>query len=166
MQEETRSGATGRVCGRDYPGCHALRAHRAPVSYPGTPGAQLAAVICTPSWTDILELLAPAFRVDMIAVELRLAPDLPCLWADPHQLQQVLVNLLTNAQQALRDVAVPRRLTLTTLCDSARTQITLEVEDNGPGMPPGTGAHLGALFHHQTARRGNRPGSAAVPGDH
>ncbi len=103
---------------------------------------ELAAVDLNTLLTDILELLAPAFRVDMIAVELRLAPDLPCLWADPHQLQQVLVNLLTNAQQALRDVAVPRRLTLTTLCDSARTQITLEVEDNGPGMLPQVQARI------------------------
>ena len=51
-----------------------------------------------------LELLAPALRVENIAVELRLAADLPRLWADPHQLQQVLVNLVTNAQQALQAV--------------------------------------------------------------
>jgi two-component system NtrC family sensor kinase len=109
--------------------------------------------------TDTLELLAPAFRVDMIDVDLRLTPALPSLYADPHQLQQVLVNLLTNAQQALRDVPVPRRLTLTTHCDPGRTQITLEVADNGPGMlpqvqgrifepffttkPPGVGTGLG-----------------------
>jgi two-component system NtrC family sensor kinase len=103
---------------------------------------ELAAVELNTLLTDTLELLAPAFRVDMIAVELRLAPDLPCLWVDPHQLQQVLVNLLTNAQQALRDVATPRQLTLTTRCDAARTQITLEVEDNGPGMLPQVQARI------------------------
>ena len=92
--------------------------------------------------TDTLELLAPAFRVDTIAVELRLAADLPRLWADPHQLQQVLVNLLTNAQQALRDVARPRQVTLTTWCDPARTQVTLEVADTGPGMPPAIRARI------------------------
>jgi two-component system NtrC family sensor kinase len=92
--------------------------------------------------TDTLELLAPAFRVDMIAVELCLAPDLPCLRADPHQLQQVLVNLLTNAQQALREVATSRRLTLTTHYDPVRTQITLEVADNGPGMLPQVQARI------------------------
>ena len=57
--------------------------------------------------TDTLELLAPLLRVDDVAVDLRLAGALRRLWADPHQLQQVLVNLLTNAQQALRDVASP-----------------------------------------------------------
>jgi CheY-like chemotaxis protein len=48
----------------------------------------------------------------------------------------VLVNLLTNAQQALRDVAHPRQVTLTTWYDPARPQVTLEVADTGPGMPP------------------------------
>lgn len=48
--------------------------------------------------TDTLALLAPALRVETIAVEWHLAVELPPLWADPHQLQQVLVNLVTNAQ--------------------------------------------------------------------
>ena len=69
-------------------------------------------------------------------MDLRLAAELPRLWADPHQLQQVLVNLVTNAQQALREVAAPRQLTLTTRWDPARTRVTLEVADTGPGMPP------------------------------
>jgi CheY-like chemotaxis protein len=103
---------------------------------------ELAAVKLNTLLTDTLELLAPAFRVDMIAVELLLAPDLPCLRADPHQLQQVLVNLLTNAQQALREVAAHRRLTLITHYDPGRTQITLEVADNGPGMHPQVQARI------------------------
>ena len=79
-------------------------------------------------------------RVDTITVELRLAHEVPRLWADPHQLQQVLVNFLTNAQQALREVAVPRHVILTTQGDPARAVVTLEVTDNGardPAPPPG-----------------------------
>src|SRR5207247_3349102 len=49
------------------------------------------AVDLTALLTDTLEFLAPLFRVEDIAVERRLADDLPRLWADPHQLQQVLV---------------------------------------------------------------------------
>ena len=70
--------------------------------------------------TDTLELLAPLLRIDTIDVEVHLAAALPRLWADPHQLQQVLVNLLTNAQQALHDVPTPRRLTLTTQAAAPR----------------------------------------------
>ena len=52
--------------------------------------------------TSTMEILGPPLQVDTIAVDLRLAADLPPLGADPHQLQQVLVNLVTNAHQALR----------------------------------------------------------------
>lgn len=86
--------------------------------------------------TDTLEILAPAFRVDTIVVELRLAPELPHLWADPHQLQQVLINLLNNARQALHDVADTRQVILTTRYVPARQQVMLEVADTGPGMSP------------------------------
>jgi PAS domain S-box-containing protein len=86
--------------------------------------------------TDTLELLAPALRVDTITVELGLGADLPRLWADPHQLQQVLVNLVTNAQQALRDVAAPRQLRLATRWHAARSRVTLEIADSGPGISP------------------------------
>jgi len=84
--------------------------------------------------------------VENIAVELRLAAELPPLWADPHQLQQVLVNLVTNAQQALRDAGSPRQLTLTTRWDPARTRVMLEVADTGPGIPPDIRALIFAPF--------------------
>ena len=52
--------------------------------------------------TEIIELLAPSLRIDMITVDLRLTAELPKLWADPHQLQQVVVNLVTNAAGCVR----------------------------------------------------------------
>ena len=51
---------------------------------------------------DTVALLAYPFQVDNVAVHLSLDDQLPLLWGIPHQLQQVLINLLTNAQQALR----------------------------------------------------------------
>jgi signal transduction histidine kinase/PleD family two-component response regulator len=85
--------------------------------------------------TETMEMLMPSLRVENIAVDLRLAADLPLLWADPHQLQQVLVNLVTNAQQALSQWSLPRQLTLTAQVDSTRTRVKLEVTDTGPGIP-------------------------------
>jgi len=86
--------------------------------------------------THTLELLEPAFRVDTVTVDLCLDADLPSIRADADQIQQVLVNLITNAYQALREVQAPRQVTLTTRCDAARTRVTLEVVDTGPGIPP------------------------------
>lgn len=85
---------------------------------------------------EALALLAYTLRVDNIEVDQHLAPDLPPLWADPNQLHQVVVNLLTNAHQALRESPAPRRLTLTTHHDAARRLVSLEVADTGPGVPP------------------------------
>jgi two-component system NtrC family sensor kinase len=48
----------------------------------------------------------------------------------------VLVNLITNAYQALREVKAPRQVRLTTRCDVVHTRVTLEVVDTGPGIPP------------------------------
>jgi CheY-like chemotaxis protein len=87
-------------------------------------------------------LLALPLRMEDIVVELHLAPDLPPLWADPHQLQQVLVNLVTNAQQALRQAPPPRQVTLTSWIDQTHTRVTLEVMDTGPGIPPDIRARI------------------------
>jgi PAS domain S-box-containing protein len=63
---------------------------------------------------ETVELLAYPFRVDNVVVHLHLDDQVPPLWEDPHQLQQVLINLLTNAQQALRAASGAREVTLTT----------------------------------------------------
>jgi two-component system NtrC family sensor kinase len=142
-------------------------------------------VALNPLVTETVALLAPSFQVDNIAVHLDLADDLPLLWADPHQLQQVLVNLLTNAQQALRDVAAPRQLTITTQCDAVHSRVLLHVADTGPGIPPtlqarifepffttrppGVGTGLGLPLcrgiveeHGGTLRVTSRPGQGAT----
>jgi two-component system NtrC family sensor kinase len=84
---------------------------------------------------EALELLAYPLQVDNIEVSLHLANDLPPLWADPNQLRQVLINLVTNAHQALRETSPPRQLTLSTHTDAARAHVLLSVGDTGPGIP-------------------------------
>jgi two-component system NtrC family sensor kinase len=89
-----------------------------------------------------MELLVYGLQVDTITIDWQLAPDLPLLWADPHQLHQVIVNLVTNAHHALREVSQPRRLMLTTRYDPVGTRVVLEVSDTGPGIPPALQARL------------------------
>ncbi len=83
---------------------------------------------------DAAELLAYHLRVDRIEVALDLAEGLPVLWADPHQLHQVVVNLVTNARDELRRAPEPRQLTLRTRADAIRGRVSLDVEDTGPGI--------------------------------
>jgi two-component system NtrC family sensor kinase len=84
---------------------------------------------------DAAELLTYHLRVDSIEVGLDLAEGLPVLWADPHQMHQVVVNLVTNARDELRKAPAPRRLTLRTRADAAGGRVCLDVEDTGPGIP-------------------------------
>jgi signal transduction histidine kinase len=83
-----------------------------------------------------IELLAYELRTDGVEATVDVAEGLPPLSADPHQLHQVLVNLIANAQQAMRRQAQPRRLTVTARHDAARAIVRLEVADTGPGMTP------------------------------
>ena len=85
---------------------------------------------------EALALFACQLEADGVAVTCHLADDLPCLWADPDQLHQVVVNLVANAQHATRETPPPRRVSLTTRYDAAQARLSLEVADSGPGIPP------------------------------
>ena len=85
---------------------------------------------------DSVELLAYELRNDNIQVMLRLADDLPILWADSHQLQQVLINIVTNAHHAVRQRPADRRMiSITTRADSAHQRVHVDIADTGPGIP-------------------------------
>ena len=83
---------------------------------------------------ETVELITYPLRISGVALVLELAPGLPLLWADPHQIQQVLLNLLTNAHHALRGAEPPRRITVTAQ-PAEGDRIEIAVADNGPGIP-------------------------------
>lgn len=89
-----------------------------------------------------LALRSYELRVEDIAVECDLAPRLPATLADPYQLQQVVLNLLVNAEQALLEsrghghVWIRTRHVITGIGNKVRGRIVLEVADDGPGIPP------------------------------
>jgi PAS domain S-box-containing protein len=108
---------------------------------------------------EAVELLAYPLRVDGVEVVFALADEMPVLRADPHQLHQVVVNLASNAHQAMREVTGPRRLTVATGVETGGRRVWLEVRDSGLGIaaelrgrifepffttkPPGVGTGLG-----------------------
>jgi signal transduction histidine kinase/DNA-binding NarL/FixJ family response regulator len=89
-----------------------------------------------------LALRSYELRVEDIAVECDLAPHLPATLADPYQLQQVILNLLVNAEQALLEgrgrghVWIRTRHIIQGVAKKVRDRIVLEVADDGPGIPP------------------------------
>jgi len=83
---------------------------------------------------DTLELRTYELNVRGIHVTCDLDDDPPVTMVDVNQLQQVVLNLITNAEQAMADLPRERhRLTLRTR--TLRDVVRLEVEDTGPGIP-------------------------------
>ena len=82
-----------------------------------------------------MELLAYELRTDNVEVSLSLAEELPVLWADGHQLHQVLVNILANAHHAMRQSPARRQISISTRSEPARQRLHLEITDSGPGIP-------------------------------
>ncbi len=83
---------------------------------------------------SVTDLFAYDARMHEIALVPGLAVDLPAVHADRSALQQVLVNLVQNAIQALRGRGKPSRLEIRTRAD--RAHVYVEVADDGPGVRP------------------------------
>jgi two-component system NtrC family sensor kinase len=81
---------------------------------------------------DTLDLRRYAIRTAQIELEVILDPALPHTWADPFQLQQVLLNLVGNAEQALNEWSGTRRIVVRTR--RVGEQVELSVADSGPGV--------------------------------
>ncbi|MFI5257275.1 MAG: ATP-binding protein [Gemmatimonadales bacterium] len=78
------------------------------------------------------------FSETSVRVETELEADLPAVMGDSRQLQQVCLNLLTNAIQAMR----PAGGLLRVRSYSADGAVRLEVSDDGPGIPTQARAHV------------------------
>jgi two-component system NtrC family sensor kinase len=74
-----------------------------------------------------------ALRSEHVTLETRFAPDLPPTLADGPQLEQVVLNLLVNAEQAIASGRGHGRVVVSTEADGG--VLRLRVRDDGPGMP-------------------------------
>jgi PAS domain S-box-containing protein len=127
------------------------------------------------SWIvkEMIELLKVSVSKHAV-VETDLGKDLPTVQADAAQLRQIVMNLVTNASEAIGDrdgviLVTTRRLTLTrkfagvsgTLPDG--DYLTLEVSDTGQGIPPEIQARVFDPFF-TTKSTGHGLGLAVVHG--
>src|SRR3546814_16018320 len=85
--------------------------------------------------TGALPISGYSLRTANIEVRLELDPAPPPVWGDSDQLNQVVTNIIVNAQQAMMDVTTPRVLTIRSAYDDAAKEVTLTIADSGPGIP-------------------------------
>jgi signal transduction histidine kinase len=69
-----------------------------------------------------------------VSVVTALAGGLPQVFADAHQMQQVLLNLTTNAEQAMVGAHGRGSMVVRTWHDAERNVVAMEVTDDGPGL--------------------------------
>ena len=74
-------------------------------------------------------------KLQGITLERHIAPDLPAVIGDRQQLQQVVLNLVTNAAQAVTALpaGLPRRVTVS--ADATDERVVVRVTDSGLGIP-------------------------------
>lgn len=86
---------------------------------------------------DVVALAGPEASSASAEITLQLADGLPQVDADDVQIQQVVMNLVCNSLDALREAAQhgPRRVNIETTAEGV-ARIRVKVCDNGPGLPP------------------------------
>jgi PAS domain S-box-containing protein len=92
--------------------------------------------------SSIPAVRTPSSDGTSVRLELKLDDSMPSIYADRVQIEQVLLNLVRNAVEAMQDPSVAARiLTLQTTHDELHVHVA--VGDTGPGINPD---HLGRLF--------------------
>ncbi len=106
-----------------------------------------------PEKTDVGLLVAGALKlVEMesrsatIRLESTITPDLPPVLADGIQIQQVVLNLIRNAIEAVEEADINGSV-ITVGVTGTANEIAVSVTDNGPGIAPGDAAHIFDPFY-------------------
>jgi C4-dicarboxylate-specific signal transduction histidine kinase len=96
---------------------------------------------------EVLELAYGEALKHGVSVQTQLADGLPLIQGDRVQLQQVVLNLILNAVQAMGGVADRTRSVLITTSQTEPNEVCLGVRDTGPGLSPETLPRLFEPFH-------------------
>jgi signal transduction histidine kinase len=85
---------------------------------------------------DAVELVRSEALIHEVSVALELTPDLPPVQGDRIQLQQVILNLLLNALEAMKNADARRRTLVLRTNRSDAHAVQATVQDAGDGIPP------------------------------
>lgn len=94
---------------------------------------------------DVIRLRAYNMRVTNIQIIEQYDPNLPATYGDPNQLRQVFLNIISNAEYAIRQVHSRGWITIRTSCEKqGSTRIMrVAIQDSGPGISE---AHIAKIF--------------------
>lgn len=90
---------------------------------------------------QIVEIREYDLKTSNIETVAELDPRLPQIAVDPHQMQQVFLNIINNAQQAILDAKKRGRIVIAT--SLAEGAVKISFTDNGPGIAL---EHVGRIF--------------------
>jgi PAS domain S-box-containing protein len=94
----------------------------------------------------VTHMVQPDAAAQLCKIEMSLSPELPTIEGDPTQIQQVLINLIRNAFDAMCDAPTSRRIVeIATNCNGDGT-ICVAVRDYGSGMSEATRERLFEQF--------------------
>lgn len=99
---------------------------------------------------QVLRIIKYQINQDKIKIFKNLAPNLPKINAHGHQLQQVLINFLLNARDALEGIKHEKKIEISTLLrvvENKERKIAVTVRDNGVGIAPEEMPHIFDPFY-------------------
>jgi len=96
---------------------------------------------------ESVEFLTPQLRLTGVETQLDLADNLPAILGDTTRLEQVFLNLLTNARQAMEESEEQRLTVRTFLASDGSRPVVAEVRDTGKGFAREDAPKLFAPFY-------------------
>ena len=102
-----------------------------------------------------LHLHAYSLRKNNITVDFLPEPSLPPVTGDSHQLMQIFLNLILNAEQAMREAR--ERGTLRIRLEKDGKTVAVTFQDDGPGIPPRS-CPTSSILSIRPSGRGAAPG--------
>jgi signal transduction histidine kinase len=96
---------------------------------------------------DAVKLVEMEIRNVNIRVESAISPDLPRVFGDGIQIQQVVLNLTRNAIEAIEEAGIANSVIKVGVVATAENEIAVSVADCGPGISPEDAEHIFDPFY-------------------
>ena len=97
--------------------------------------------------TEALKLVEIESRSASVHFECVVSPDLPPVFADGIQIQQVVLNLTRNAIEAIEEAGIPGGAVRIDVSNTENNEVAVSVTDNGPGIPAKDAKHIFEPFY-------------------